>query len=50
MKLELGRSWPTYCNRVVLLEAKASEGSDSTMSAARAAGIESRLNDMVVEK
>ena len=50
VKLELGRSWAEYCNRVVFLEAKVGGDSASTRSAVRATGSESRLNDMTAKK
>ena len=48
MKSELDGSWAKFRHRLVFLEARASGDSDSATRATRAAGIESRLNDMAV--
>ena len=50
MKSEREGSWTKFRHRVVFLEAKANGGSNKATSATRATGIESRLNDMAVEK
>ena len=50
VKSELDGSCAKFLHRVTFLEARASGDSNNITRAMRAAGSESRLNDMAVEK